>query len=197
MTQPTRTDAQLVQAWLQGDRDARDRVLEAWAPTVLAWCMRLGGPRVDPHDAAQDVMIVLLTRGHRCKDIRRFDAFVYGVTRKIILKHRTRTWIKRWVGMTLPDRPDRGPGPQVRAQISETGKRVQQVLERLSGGDRDVLVLCDLEGRSGTEVAALLEVPLGTVKSRLRRARERFQREATRLALAVPMQEAVAEGMGH
>ncbi len=97
----------------------------------------------------------------------------------------------------MPDRPDDSPGPEVRAQISETGRRVQQVLESLGAADREVLVLCDLEGRSGTEVSILLGLPLGTVKSRLRRARERFQRAAARMALAVPMQQAVAGRTGH
>lgn len=196
MTQEPPTDARLVQDWLSGDEAARDRVLAAWAPTVLAWCMRLGGPRVDAHDAAQDVMIVLLTRGHRCRQPHRFDAFAYGVTRNVLWKHRTASWVKRWVGGAPPDGPDGAPDPRVSAQISQTGRRVQQVLERLARGDREVLVLCDLEGRSAGDVASLLDVPLGTVKSRLRRARERFQREAGRMALTQPMQSAVAEGLG-
>ncbi len=52
---------------------------------------------------------------------------------------------------------------------------VRAGLETLSAAQREVLVLCDLEGHTQAEVAVLIGVPLGTVKSRLLRARSRFR----------------------
>jgi len=191
----TRSDPELVQRFLKGDRTARDRVLAHWAPTVLAWCMRLGGPRVDPHDAAQAVMIVVLTKGHTCRDADKFPAWVYGVTRKVLGRHRTVAWVRKWTGGVLPDRADKGHSPDVRAQVSQTGRRVLDVLERLTTAQRELLILHDLEGRSATEVGKLLGIPSGTVKSRVRRARELFRNEAHRRHLVSPMVDALREGM--
>jgi len=191
----TRTDPELVQRFLNGDRTARDRVLAHWAPTVLAWCMRMGGRRVDAHDAAQDVMIVILTKGHTCRDAEKFPAWVYGVTRKVLGRHRTVAWVRKWTGGLVPDRADGGHSPRVRAQVSQTGRRVQDVLETLTAAQRDLLILHDLEGRSATEVGKLIGVPSGTVKSRVRRARELFRMEAARRSLSMPMVDALREGM--
>ena len=192
-----RDEPELIQAFLNGDRSARDRVLGAWAPTVLTWCMRLGGPRVDAHDAAQDVMLIVLTKGHTCRDAERFPAWVWGVTRKVLGRHRTKAWVRYWVGGVFPDSADPGAGPRVHAQISQTGRRVQQVLEELTREHCEVLILHDLEGRSATEVGRLLGVPPGTVKSRVRRARASFKAAAERRDLKVSITEAIHGGMGH
>ncbi len=57
------------------------------------------------------------------------------------------------------------------------------MLDDLSDAHREVLLLCEIEERSDVEVADLLGVPIGTVKSRLRRARERFEDRARRAGL--------------
>ncbi|MEL6345783.1 MAG: hypothetical protein AAFV53_21920 [Myxococcota bacterium] len=49
-----------VQAAQRGDAAAQQALFEAWLPTVMRWCASLGGPRVDPEDAAQDTMVQAL-----------------------------------------------------------------------------------------------------------------------------------------
>ena len=192
----TRTDLELIQAFIQGDRSARDRVLARWAPTVLAWCKRMGGPRIDPNDAAQDVLIVILRKGATCRDADRFAGWVYGVVRKVLARHRTRAWVRYWASNVIPDAMDGAADPQVRAQLSETGRRVMQVLEALGQSHREILVLHDLEGRSAREVGELLGVPVGTVKSRVRRAREQFKKQAAIRDLRAPIEDALSGGLG-
>ena len=100
------------------------------------------------------------------------------------MRHRGRAWFRRVVslgeteleaGIMLPDR---------QAQISQTGRQDQLALEKLPHAQREVLVLHELEERGVAEVAELLEIPVGTVKSRLRLARERMRREVTRMGIA-------------
>ena len=96
-------DLALFRAFVDGDLSARNQMLEIWAPIVLGWCMRLCGPKVDPQDAAQDVLIIVLTRGHTCRNPSRFDAWVRGVVRKVLASHRNKAWVRNNVGMPPRD----------------------------------------------------------------------------------------------
>ncbi len=169
-------DHDLLTAYVAGRPGARDALVDRWLPEVLQWCARLGGPRVDPEDAAQDVIVVLITRSEQVADPARFRAWLFGVTRRVLAAHRRRAWFRRWVpGASTTFAADTAEGPEGRAAIDQAGRRVQEVLERLPAAQREALVLCDLEERSAFEAAELLDVPVGTVKSRLRLGRERFR----------------------
>lgn len=168
----------------QGDPLARQRLAERVLPTVVQWCARLGGPKVDAEDAAHDVMIVLLTRLPQLEVPERFPAWLYGVTRRVLAQHRRRAWVRRWLpGVEFGERPDPKAGPDRNAESNETSARVQQALEDLSDSHREILVLADVEERTETEIADLLQLPLGTVRSRTRRARETFLGVAPRHGL--------------
>lgn len=71
----------------------------------------------------------------------------------------------------LPEAVDHAPSPEARLNSQMQRRAVQNALAQLSPHHRDVLVLFDVQGHSYEEVAAVLELPLGTVKSRLSRAR--------------------------
>lgn len=66
---------------------------------------------------------------------------------------------------------DSGPGPEQRALTAETARQVQDGLDTLSADQRMVVVLCDVQGLNYEEAAGVLGIELGTVKSRLSRAR--------------------------
>jgi RNA polymerase sigma-70 factor, ECF subfamily len=160
----------------QGDDAARDRLVDAALPIVLGWCTRMGGPKVDPEDAAHDTLMTALARLESLSDPAAFESWLYGIMRRTLAGHRRKAWVKRWVpGVAVFDAPDPSADPHRHRELSEVGAQVQAVLERLPAAQREVLVLCVVEERSATEVSELLGVPAGTVKSRLRLARERFR----------------------
>lgn len=70
---------------------------------------------------------------------------------------------------------DRTPGPEQRALTSETARRIQECLGRLSPDQRLCAVLCDVQGLNYEEAALAMQVEIGTVKSRLSRARARLR----------------------
>jgi len=167
-----------------GDGSARDQLMASSLPTVLAWCRRLGGPRVDPEDAAHDVLIVVLTRLPSLRQEERFGSWVFGITRRVLAKHRRRSWVKNWIGGEMPDIADATADPVRDTELSELAQQVEGILGQLPPAQREVLVLCDVEERTDEAVAALLGVPVGTAKSRLRLARAKFRRLARGRALA-------------
>ena len=71
--------------------------------------------------------------------------------------------------------PDPDPGPEQRALSAETAGRIQAALARLSPEQRLTVILCDVHGLSYEEAAAAMAVELGTVKSRLSRARAQLR----------------------
>jgi RNA polymerase sigma-70 factor (ECF subfamily) len=73
--------------------------------------------------------------------------------------------------------PDPGPGPELEVLRGETAEVIQQALGNLATDQRVVVVLCDVQGLSYEEAAAALEVPVGTIKSRLSRARAHLRDE--------------------
>ncbi|MFZ5477982.1 MAG: RNA polymerase sigma factor [Myxococcota bacterium] len=180
---PAPPSPDLLAAARRGSGEARDALIDAWLPSVVTWCARLGGPRVDPEDAAHDVFIVVLTRLDGLREPERFPSWVFGITRRVLAQHRRRAWWSRWVPGAVVDAVDPGRDPDEVAALSETSRRVQAALEELPEAQRTVLILCDLEERADSEVADLLDCPLGTVRSRLRLARERFRRVAPRYRL--------------
>jgi RNA polymerase sigma-70 factor (ECF subfamily) len=150
---------------------ALDRLCDAWLPVVLGWACRLGGPRIDAEDAAHDVFLVVFRRLHELEKPEAFAAWLYGITRRVIAAHRRRAWLRRWLPGAVPDVAETRADPARRAEQSDVAGQVWDALEALPAHHREVLVLCDLEERADSEVAEMLGVAKGTVKSRLRRAR--------------------------
>jgi RNA polymerase sigma-70 factor (ECF subfamily) len=167
--------AELVVAVRQGDAEARARLVDAWLPVVLRWCTCLAGPTVEPEDAAHDVLLLALTRIDQLRVAEAFPAWIFGMTRRVLADRRRAAWVRRWLPWPLVEPADPADGPARRHERDEVAARVQGILDQLAAPHREVLVLCDVEERTGEEAAVLLGVPLGTVKSRLRVARARFE----------------------
>ena len=102
-------------------------------PQVLQWCARLGGPLVDPEDAAQDVFIVVLTRIGQLRDPELFRPWLFGVVRRVLAKHRRRVWLKRWVGDVPEGALHPGRSPDDMAASIEEGRQVHEALDALRG----------------------------------------------------------------
>lgn len=162
-----------------------EALCDRFLPDVLRWCARLGGPFIDPEDAAQEVMITVLRRAHTVTDVDKLPAWVFGVTRRTLAWQRRKSTWRRLVGGLLPERADAAPGPGEAFASRQDVAAVHALLDELGEELREVIVLADLESRTDEEVAALLAIPVGTAKSRLRRARARLAQLAVIRGLAV------------
>ena len=138
---------------------------------VMRWCLRLGASNVDAEDATHEVFLVVFRRLESLREPRAFPAWLYGITRRVLAAQRRKAWVRRWVPGLQPIAIDPQPSPLHVIQSSELAQRVWDALTHLPDKHREILTLCDLEERPDSEVAALLQIPKGTVKSRLRRAR--------------------------
>ena len=89
-----RIDESLVAAAIAGDDAALGQVIDAWLPAVYAWCGRLGAGRIDPEEAAHDVMM-LLVRKHHTVIPAQLGAWLFGACRRVVANHRRRLWWRR------------------------------------------------------------------------------------------------------
>lgn len=170
----------LVTVALDGDAHAVDQLARAWLPIVYRWCQRLGGPRVDTEDAAHEALITMCRKLDTVRSAEQFPSWLYGICKRIVANHRRKAWLRSWVGAPVKEEIDTNEDPYRSAEQAQAARQVWEVLETLTAAQREVLVLCELEERSGSEVAELTGLPLGTVKSRLRLARKAFRAQMER-----------------
>jgi len=79
---------------------------------------------------------------------------------------------------------DRNPGPDKAAAAEETGRRIGDALRSLSSRDRAIVLMREVQGMAYDEIARALDLPLGTLKASLHRAREKLRRELIQAGVA-------------
>ncbi|HEY3496702.1 MAG TPA: sigma-70 family RNA polymerase sigma factor [Polyangiaceae bacterium] len=143
---------------------------------------RLGVPLPHVDDAAQQVFEVAARRlgtvevGRERAFLFKTALFVAAEAQRNAARRRARDG-----GDAVDELGDGGPNPEEATDRSRKRALLDAVLERMPVDERAVFVLFELEELTMAEIARLLELPPGTVASRLRRARETFHREAKRL----------------
>lgn len=184
----------------KGDTAAWTRLASTWGPVVLRWCSFMGGSKIDPEDAAQQVFVVVWRKLDTLRDPQRFPSWLFGITRRVLADQRRSAWTRRWLPGVTPDRIDSQPSPERSAVQSELSARVSDALDRLTPKHRELLILCDLQGHTMLEAADIVGIGLNTAKSRLIRARLRFGEIAAAMGLDAtgsedPIEEATREGV--
>jgi RNA polymerase sigma-70 factor (ECF subfamily) len=185
-------DLQLVERWRGGDARAFGELVRRHQRRVFGLLTRMLGDRDEAEDATQDTFLNLHRHGHRFRRESRFSTFVYRVAVNAALNRRRslgrrRTHLDAFaggqaMGQGLPATP-RGPEDAVAGD--EVRARVQRCLQALPEALRAPVVLFDIEGLSYGEIADILSVAEGTVKSRIHRARLALRRELGDLAREV------------
>lgn len=189
-------DLELVKRWQAGDDDAFRQLVQRYQGKIFSMLLRMLPSRQEAEDALQETFLNLHRKGHLFRYEARFYTFVYRVAKNAALNRRRGlkrfdAYLKKYneensVGLPRvkvrrpsPDQPDAPPsepvdpgaGPETRALDEERRLRVQRAIQDLPERLRLPIVLYDLEGHSYAEVARVLEVAEGTVKSRIHRGR--------------------------
>jgi RNA polymerase sigma-70 factor (ECF subfamily) len=158
-----------------GRDDARWRsiVAENFAP-IWRFLRSLGVRDAELDDAAQQVFLVAVSRSHDIT-LGSERAFLFGTAVRIAQLQRRKPAKHEGLSTDDTDRIcDPAPGPEDLADSKQAYEMLDLVLESMDAELRTPFVLFELEGLKMIEIASALELPLGTVASRLRRAREEF-----------------------
>lgn len=178
---PADRDAELVTRARQGDRGAFNALILAHQDRVYAIAHRLLGNHEDAMDAAQEAFV-------KCyRSLSSFDgrsAFYTWLFRiavnaaRSLYRSRRRTQLE-----TAEDFQERAPADERAATPAEASMELERrnililAIDSLDGDSREIIVLRDLQELSYEEVAAVLDCPLGSVKSRLSRARQKLRQK--------------------
>ena len=167
----------------QHDDDAFEALVRRHGPMVLGVCRRVVGHDADAEDAFQATFLVLARKAGTL--IRRdlLGNWLYGVAYRSALEARSRMLRQRSHELPVKDYPQLEQEAQ--AERNELSELLDRELSRLTDKYRVPVVLCELEGRSRKEVAQLLNIPEGTLSSRLAAARRILSERLSKRGLAV------------
>ncbi len=183
-------DEELIAAFLEGDQSAFEELARRYETQVFNLAYRILGNRSDALDVSQEVFILLFRKLGTFRSESRFSTWLYRVATNAC---RDYTRKKRY-HLSLADRADEDmpeweemlPGdaenPDDLLIVTELRERVRTAIRELPLKFREVVFLHDIEGYSYGEVSEILGISLGTVKSRLNRARRRLAQELRGLA---------------
>ena len=177
-------DEDLVASWQRGDEAAFEDLIRRHEQRVFRLLVRMLGNREEAEDVAQETFLSLHRHGRRFRKEARFSTFVYRVAVNAALNRRRTLGRRRARVAKLAERqaagddvPSAPRDPESTAMGREASERVRQALDALVPRLRVPLVLYDLEGLGYAEVARVLDLAEGTVKSRIHRARRALREE--------------------
>lgn len=153
-------------------------------PAVWRVLARCGVPEPELDDGAQQVFLQAARHWDRLGllDDRQLRNYLCCAATGVAINTGKRLARERErITALSTDLPDGGADPAERVQQIEARRTLDRILHEMPESRRLVFVLFELEGFSGQEIAEYLELPVGTVASRLRRAREDFRRAVGRL----------------
>ena len=180
-------DAELIGRFRAGDSSAFDEIVARYERRVFAIALRICRHHEDARDVTQDVFVTALRSLSAFRGEAQLATWLHRVTVNAALDLVRRRGRREGPGLDeVGDRPASESGPESAAIESVRAREVHLALGRIADDQRAVIALHDLQGLDYSEVAAALDVPVGTVKSRLHRARLALAKELGHLRETEP-----------
>jgi RNA polymerase sigma-70 factor, ECF subfamily len=181
----TLEDTDLVNAFLAGETRSFDILVERYQTRLLNFVYRIVGDRERAEDLVQEVFIRVYRHLARFDRSKKFSTWIYTIASNLgknELRNRSRNPLVLFTSITQgwedDERPlefeDPSSRPDDLFRKRQVKEMVEQSVAQLPQHHREVFVLREIEGRSYEEIAEITHCNLGTVKSRLNRARSSF-----------------------
>jgi len=162
-----------------GDMQALEDLLQALQPQIYRFGMKMCRQSEDAEDVVQDTMLTLARSFRDFRGASSISTWLYTIARSFCIKKRRKSKFAPKVEESLDDLSaaaasavqSRAPDPEAQAESRETWQQVQAAIRALEPGQREVLMLRDVEGLKAREVAEVVGISVAAVKSRLHRAR--------------------------
>jgi len=178
------TDEELIARFQKGDEQAYTELVIRYRDKLMTFVFRFVNDMEQAEDIIQDTMLKLYTHKHYYRNIAKFSTWIYTIAGNLakteLRKKKTRK-VTNISQMGPEDRdyelPSVAPETDEVVQSEYIEKKIQAAIQNLPLHFRTVTILRDIQELSYEEISKIVEVPLGTVKSRINRARLQLQKE--------------------
>jgi len=171
----------LIERCKNGDARAFDELVERYQKRVYNFAFGIAGNQDDANDVAQEAFVRVLTSIQTFRGDANFTTWIYRIVTNVYLDERKKSKSHRLISLDdyidLEENSvsrqiiDESPQPDVVAENKEKYLAIRKAVNSLPDYQRIIVTLYHLHDRSYEEIAEILHLPIGTVKSRLNRAR--------------------------
>ena len=178
------TDEELIFNFQEGDTGAYNEIVARYKDRLTNYIYRYVGNFDDCDDIVQDTFVKVYTSKHLYKEIAKFSTWIYTIAinlakTKLVKAQKYKTFSISDVyddenkDFDLPDEAYGGPEVDVNSKFLSA--HIQKALDKINENYRELVVLRDIEDFSYEEIVDMTGLPMGTVKSRINRGREKLQ----------------------
>lgn len=180
-----KSDEALISRFVNGRRSALERLARRYEQPLLGLAVGLLNGREDlARDAIQETWVRVIRFAERFEGKSSFKTWIYRIAinqcRSVASTNERQRWAADQDGIDMNTRSS-DPPPDARADIAERNDRLRRAVDQLGPDKREIVLLCYHRGLTHEEAAEILDIPLGTLKSRLNAAlkelRARLARE--------------------
>ena len=198
---PEAPDQELIAAILDGSEAAFAQLVDRYKDRIFRLLSRYCRDAIECEDLAQEVFLRVFRKLHTFQQNSAFYTWVYRIAVNAATDHLSRASHRRLRLVEDERQLDQGDdeegGPTAPLLARELAEVTRRIVEELPEKYRTILILREYEDLSYTDIAAVLQIQLGTVESRLFRARQRFKEQLLRRhPELVPGGEAQPAGRG-
>jgi len=177
------TDEDLIFSFQQGDVEAFNEIVHRYKNPLFNFVSRLLGDPMFSEDIVQETFVRVYRNKHRYHRIAKFSTWIYTIASNLAKTELRRKKIKQFFSISSKgteerdyDLPDRSRDVERDVDRSMKQDAVLKEIDRLPSPFKEAVILRDIQDLSYEEISDILDVPLGTVKSRVNRGRARLQR---------------------
>jgi len=180
------TDEELMSRFQDGDENAYNELVSRFKNKLLSFIYRFVNDLEIAEDILQDTLMKVFTHRHYYKEIAKVSTWIYTIAgnfSKTELRKRARRKIIQLSHMSKDDKvydiPDYNQKTDEQVQRRFSEQEIQNALQSLPIHFRSPVILRDMQELSYEDISKILDVPLGTVKSRINRARLQMKNTLT------------------
>jgi RNA polymerase sigma-70 factor (ECF subfamily) len=182
------SDEELIARFQQGDNYAFDQLVKRYKDPLLNFVFRFLGEREEAEDIVQETFLRLFKNKHYYQEVARFSTWIYTIAGNLAKTELRRRKRRRLFSINQPavgekeiELADDSDTPEEVTNTQITDAIIQKSIDRLTVKFKQVIILRDVQGFSYEEIAEIAKIPLGTVKSRVNRARIKLQEDLQHL----------------
>ena len=178
------SDEQLIARFQEGDENAYVELVNRYRDKLINFVYNYIGDLEISEDIVQDTMVKLYQKKHYYKEINKFSTWLYTIAKNLAFtefRKRKQRKITLFSHINKDDKPydipANQPGTDQEIESEITNKIIRQAINGLPEKFKEVINMRDIDQLSYEQISCIIEVPIGTVKSRINRARLQLQIE--------------------